>query len=259
MNSKLVRVSSRYKAHQSDSNCDFTYELGASQVTESVKSLTPIRFTCTRLFKNIYSPINTLSFKNTHNNQLHWITIPEGNYTADTITHTINNELTILAQTNQEPIQFTMELIEDDIFTFKRPASWTGDLLILGTGLAMFIGIPADGFLITSNDTAHINHNGRVDLSGPSPIYIQSQILASSNCVDSSQLGGSIPLIMSIPNTVPFGHTLDWAANDAQSLTVSWPMSISVRSIDIQLTDRFGNTLSLPSNIHPDILFKMTY
>ena len=71
MNSKLVRVSSRYKTQLTDSNCNFRYELGASQVTENVTSLTPIRFTCTRLFPNIYSPINILSFKNMYTHELH--------------------------------------------------------------------------------------------------------------------------------------------------------------------------------------------
>ena len=258
MNVKLVRVSSRYKTQPTDSNSNFRYELGASQVTENILSLVPIRFTCTRLFPNVYDPINVLSLQNVVTKELKRITIPTAQYNAEELVLEINHQIALLAQMDASPAQFEMKLIADS-FQYTRPASWNGNLMILGDGLGIFIGIPADGFLVESDEQPHHNYEGKPDLSGPSPIFLQSQTIASSNCIDSNQLGGWIPLIASIPtNTTPYGYVIDWMANDIQSNIVTWSSPISIRGIDIQLTDRYGNVLHIRNNIHPDIIFKMT-
>ena len=256
---KQVRVNSRYRSNILDSNTNFRYDLGASQVSEAITSIALTHFSCTRLFPNIYEPINRLNFKNNTTQEVEYIEIPVGQYSASEIVDAINHEARVIAQRTSSPVKFEVKLVDDKL-QFMRPASWgvTPEFTILEEGLGMFIGIAQTGQKLPANDTFYTS--GHPDLAGPNQIYVQSQTIASSNCIDSVRLGGWIPLIQAIPtHTIPYGYGICWQNNDAQSGVVRWSSPISIRSIDIQLTDKFGNDLYLPSNCHADLIFSVSY
>ena len=139
---KQVRVNSRFRSNIIDSNTNFRYDLGASQVTENITSIALTHFACTRLFPNIYEPINRLNFKNNTTHKVEYNEIPVGQYSASELCDAINHEAIVIAQRTMLPVKFEVKLV-DDKFQFMRPATWgfTQELTILEEGLGMFIGI----------------------------------------------------------------------------------------------------------------------
>ena len=162
---KQVRVNSRYRTNVEHTNTNFRYDLGASQVTENITSIALTSFACTRLFPNIYEPINRLNFKNTATQEVAYIEIPVGQYSSEQLCDAINHEATVIAQRTLSPVQFEVKLVGDS-FQFMRPATWgfTHEFTILEEGLGMFIGVAQLGLKLPPNDTFYISRHP--DLSG---------------------------------------------------------------------------------------------
>lgn len=100
-------------------------------------------------------------------------------------------------------------------------------------------------------------------LQGPDVIFIQSRILAQATCYDDPvATGGTIPLIGPIPvASTPYGFSTNWEASELILTTYnanhSSPFAFS--NLLIQISDKFGNTLTMPSNCSIDLLFKIAY
>jgi hypothetical protein len=100
-------------------------------------------------------------------------------------------------------------------------------------------------------------------LAGPNRVYLQSQFISGVNCVDTQEAAQFIPLMQPIDcGSVPYGFNINFDAKLVESSLVNYRDSYqgqinSLRSIDIQLTDVFGNLLDMPSTVDSDFVFRM--
>jgi len=186
-----------------------------------------------RLFPNIYSPYDTLYIDGVLR------TIPTGQYTAVELAAYINTlgiECSLTASNKFQITSFANEI---------RPTRLSN----------LILGFPNFDIL-----TPTVSQNTPT-LQGPDPIYIESNDLALSNCLDSEDSnGGNIPLIWSIPNVVPYGFQISYESADATINQIDVKSStISNRTLNFKITDQFGHNLVLPDNQFVDIILKIFY
>jgi hypothetical protein len=228
METRLLRINSRFK-QPTETNTDFSFIYDGVNIS----SIQLLKFSCMRLFPNIYSPYDTLII----NGAL--ITIPTGQYTAAELAAYITSSGQ-LCNVNQHN-KFEFPLFGHEITPTK-----------LST---MVIGLP-DIPVITP--TVALN---TPNLQGPDPIYIESGDVALSNCLDSEDSnGGNIPLVWSIASQPPYGFQISYEASDPTISQIDVKNgTLSNRRLGIRLTDAYGHTLVLPSNQHVDLIFKIFY
>ena len=228
MESRLLRINSRFK-QPNETNTQFSVIYDGLNVS----SIQLLKFSCMRLFPNIFSPYDTLII----NGQT--LTIPTGQYTATELAAyiTLVGPPCIVNVANK--FEFTSYGTE-----------------IAPTRLSTLVmGFPDIGVLTPSTalDTP--------TLQGPNPIYIESSDVAFSNCLDSEDShGGTIPLLWSLANDVPHGFQISYEANDPTISQIDVKAgTLSNRRLTIRICDQFGHTLVLPQNQFVDIIFKIFY
>ncbi len=228
---KLLRVNSKYKLRGSNTN--FQFQCPDDIFTEQVVGISLIRFNCPRLFPNVYSPLNVLEFQDGST-----IIVPEGQYNATELAAAIT-----AASTEGITVSY-------DETTKRMTFTGTG-VLLMKSPMAPLIGVTDD--LILSGDT-----QTSTQLSGPDPIYVESSTIALNNMLDHPENGGNIPGIDVIPtNYIPYGFNVSWRNNETSQNIVQYTKAISIKQIDIQLTDQYGNIVSLPENCYCDLVFKL--
>ncbi len=245
----VLRVNSKYKEpFETDSN--FRYHLVSSPAAAAVTSLSLISFTCNRLFTNIYDANNTIVYVGS--GEIYTFVIPKGQYTATELIAVLS-----LFQPGGNVLEWTL-------VANKFNCKMTGFIPLLSISLrqstiATYIGM-IDDVLLNAGEVVELPSYPQ--LQGPDEIYVQSSILASGQCLDEETLGGSIPLLAAIPcGHVPFGFTVHYNALQMEQHTVYTDNGApsQLKTLYIQITDRFGNLLNLPANCYVDILFRITY
>ena len=253
----LLRINSKYKK-TGETNAQFTYDLVSSQACASVTSISLLQFTMNRVFGNIYEGSNLLTI-NDSNLGIKVIYVPAGQYTITSLVDTLN----ILANTIFGIVEFTF--IWDVTLDRVSISNTTGDgstrtiIWNLST-LAPYIGISQD-LAIPPSFTAICPSTPQ--LQGPDQIFVESQILASGQCLDDpQQTGGSIPLLGIIPcGDVPYGYTINYTVQELDQTVVvtNHGQPGQLKRIDISITDKFGYLLDIPETCYADILFRVTY
>ena len=227
MESRLLRINSRFK-QPNESNTDFSFLYQAVNIS----SLQLLKFSCARLFPNIYSPFDTLII-----NSITY-TIPTKQYTAVELAAFITSMGHPCVLTANNTFQFTNA-------GFLFPTK-------LSNRLMGFPDIP-----ITLPATA----TSVPSLDGPDPIYVESADVGSNayDSVDSN--GGYIPLVWSIGcSSVPYGFHVDYEANDEKISRIDIRNgTLSNKTFNIRLTDAFGHTLVLPDTANVDLIFKVFF
>jgi len=253
----LLRINGKYKK-SSETNAQFSYDLVSSQACASVTSISLLQFTMNRVFGNIYSGSNVLVIDNDSGPTV-IITVPEGQYNITQLVNTLN----ILATTAYGPgeLEFTWDTVLDRvaITSFNSDGETYTIVWDLST-LAPYIGISTN-FAIPYNQT--VLCPSPPQLQGPDQIFVESQILASGQCLDDPQAtGGSIPLLGVIPcGDVPYGYTINYTVQelDQTVVTTNHGQPGQLKRIDISLTDKYGYLLNVPETCYADILFRVTY
>jgi len=253
----LLRINSKYKK-QGEKNSQFTYDLVSSSACASVTSLSLLQFTMNRVFGNIYEGSNVLVIDN-DNGPTITITVPEGQYTITQLVDTLN----ILASSAYGPSElvFTWDTVLDrvSISSFNGDGETYTIVWNLST-LAPYIGISTN-FAIPFQQT--VMCPSPPQLQGPDQIYVESQILASGQCLDDPQAtGGSIPLLGIIPcGDVPYGYTINYTVQELDQTVVMTNngQPSQLKRIDISITDKYGYLLNIPETCYVDILFRVTY
>ena len=248
--SMLLRVNNRFK-QQGETNSAFTYQLVSSQAVSSVTSLTLINFSLNRLFTNIHSGNNILVYYD-GGLTAYTQTIPLGQYTADELITVLNASTTVIGYT------ITWSLSNN--FFVVNMTGPTPLLLSLASTLGRYIGFENTINLFPGTP---VTMPSRPQLQGPDEIFVESIGMANTNCLDNQSVrGGNIPLMSIIPcGNTPYGFTINYTSRQTEQNTVyvDRRVPIQLRTIDIQLTDKFGNLLNLPSNCYADLLFRVTY
>jgi len=253
----LLRINNKYKKI-GESNARFTYDLVSSQACASVTSISLLQFTMNRVFGNIYEGSNVLVIDN-DGGPTRTITVPAGQFTITQLVDTLN----ILASTiyGVNELVFTWDTVLDrvSITSFNGDGETYTIVWDLST-LAPYIGISND-LSIPPNLT--VICPSPPQLQGPDQIYVESQILASGQCLDDPQAtGGSIPLLGIIPcGDVPYGYTINYTVQELDQTVVftNHGQPGQLKRIDISITDKFGYLLNIPETCYADILFRVTY
>ena len=103
-------------------------------------------------------------------------------------------------------------------------------------------------------------------LSGPSQRYVESVLMTGSTCLDVANNSGGIPLVLPIDcANIPYGFNIPWSVSDENAFKVDYGCcfgagsTVNLKTIDIKLTDAYGNELDLPPNAYSDLVFKIWY
>lgn len=237
---RLVRVNSRFRA--GGSSAVFSYRFD-NVLVDDVQSIELVSAQIPRLFGNIYDNINRFSVLVTGGQVLGEVVVDPGQYTA--------TELAASISLITEPrFGFSVrydETLKRFIFDSLNDYTFTGRLL-------PYIGIPND-FPIEPGETPapHVPN-----LSGVSQIYLQSEFIGGSNCVDTPEESPYIPLITVInAAAVPYGFVINYERAAQGNSLIQFENLISLRGIDVSLLDQYGNAITLPPTSFSDFVFRI--
>jgi len=241
--SRLLRLNSRFR-QEGGSSSDFVYNLGSSnRQVDSVYECCLISASVPRLYPNVYAPINLLSYSDGAFERA--LVVPEGQYTATELAAAISNQT----------IDFGVEYDQEKSrFVITSSSSIT---LHASSPIAGYIGLTED------RQSLGVPYalQAPPSLAGPPRLYIQSNFLANINCIESpDNVSEFIPLVSTIEaSAVPFGFPISWEIKTIDSSRISFGGRASLRRIDIQICDEFGNVLPLPPNANVDLVFRVYY
>ena len=263
MLNRLIRINPKYKS--SGTTSDFTMSFD-TQDLQQVRACSLISATLNRTFPNIYSPLNRFIVR--------WldgadvitdvrVAVPPGQYTVST-----------LAAALQTTIQAVGAIFAGITVTFNTVTSrfqfnWNGaggaaqiHLVPLGltlsttanpeTELAPYIGLTSFAVLAPSTP---LDVASPPSLEGPDEVYIESQFICGSQCIDVPALGSSIPYLGKISFAgVPYGFTGTYQSTQAELQQINYRKEgvRNLSSFDIKLTDRYGNVIPTPANCFLD-------
>jgi len=248
--SRLVRINSRYATGRF-SNSNFTFCINSALV-DNVQMVTLVSASIPRLFTNIFTPINVLNY--TISEKEYSIVVPEGQYTADELAKQID-------------LDPSLGCSYDDIthrFIFSHTVVVGKQILQSSSPIAHYIGLCDD---IELRPLSYTAASAPPVLGGPDQVYVQSQFLAQTNCctsLEQSDATTNIPLICAVDcSAVPYGWTIHYdARTDLSSMgynELAVGSRISMRRVDVQICDVFGNILNLPRSAFVDLVFKIHY
>ncbi len=245
---KMIRVNSRFKDKDSNSNGDFIYNMGDLLMINSCLDLTLVSARIPRLYGNIYAPINELSFVDSFGEETTVYASP-GQYTATQLAAEISARCVDISVTTS---------YNTDLHRFIFTARDRPQKMLASSSMAAYIGLLED--IVLGPTPFQIDYGPTLD--GPACVYIQSsQLSRGSTCGDCKELGSYIPLVCCVPADVPYGYTVSYEAKDIQAQMVSYRSSKNypnLSNFDIQVCDQFGNVLNFPHNAYIDLLFRVS-
>ena len=250
--SKLLRINSKYRTSTSASNTDFQVVI-ASKDLENISKCVLVSATIPRLMTNIYPPFNFLYGVLNMGVNLAF-EIPVGQYTAEALA-------LVIAAKVRAVVPSVIITYDEILKRFKFEATDPAvTVLLYPDSIGQLIGISSP--LTIQTQQAIVYAEGPTSLQGPSVIYIQSQFVSNRNCLDISENGLSIPLVIPLKcNKVPYGFDISYVSPNEETFMINYTVentgSVNLRSIDIRLVDMFGNQLFLPPNFNVDLVFKV--
>ena len=243
---RLLRVNSLYRqvpAQSSNSNFQYLFD---NRYSDRVRSINLQSASIPRLFPNVYAPLNVLHYlvgavETT-------LVIPEGQYTATELAVILNNS-TDFDVTYDATLQR---------FLWSWDAAAFDVTLLSSSPIADLIGLSAD--LILTPVSLNVPLASPPQMAGPCEIYLESDFLGSTRCLDTPDLSKYIPLITVIDcSPVPYGFCVNYSQHERRVGHIDFDDSVSLRFIDFKLTDQRGFVLPLPSNGYIDLVFEITY
>ena len=99
-------------------------------------------------------------------------------------------------------------------------------------------------------------------LQGPTQVYVESVFIGNRACLDVIENGSSIPLVNVIPCAlVPEGYDITYQATNPECWNINYDVEstglANLRTVDIRITDSFGDVLPIPANQNVDLVFKV--
>lgn len=261
---KLLRVNSKYRDSGSTNN--FRMSFNAIDL-DTIESISLLDATLNRAFPNIYAPINGFVIRITGAGPVvvdYTLAIPPLQYTALTLAAAIQTAITGMGITNVT-VSYAAVPVDRFVFTWDGTGPQIGVSIVTESDnsnatISNYIGVTSTMVLVAATPQ---NAPSSPSLSGPDEVYIQSNIIASGNCVDVPLLDSYIPYIGKISyNNIPYGFTGVYQATEAQLYQENYKLRSglnSIRTFDIQLTDRFGNFIATPANCFIDLHFAIFF
>jgi len=237
---KLIRVNAKYRSSGTTNNFMMKFDV---RDLDAVKGISVARASLNRSFSNIYSPINLLSYDPNLGPNV-TMTIPSGQYTAATLATAITT-----ASAGDWTVTYSPAPVDRFVFTYNNGASGSANLLSSST-IANYIGLTSD--VLVPGVATPTTLPSPPSLQGPDVVYIQSQFVSGSHCIETLQNGSYIPYLAAIDFTnVPYGFSGYFEAKTPSVFQINYARESGTRSLmyfDIQLVDAFGNLLDLPEN-----------
>ena len=213
MQSRLLRLNSRYRIPSSKSNTDFTISIG-TQDLENISRCTLLGVKIPRMFGNLYSGVNVLHATVTEfpEQPMPWdIVFPPGVYTSESLALELNRQI---------KLAYSWVTVTWD-FVRERMKFVCGDsgrltlirIVIHTTEAAQLCGITQE---ITLESLIIDQYAASTTaLSGLSCVYLESNFIANKACLDVPENGMSIPLFAVVPcATVPEGFDIAWSPSN---------------------------------------------
>ena len=256
MQSKLLRLNSRYRTQSSNSNTDFTISIG-TQDLENVSRCTLLGVKIPRMFGNVYAGVNVLHGTVTEfpEQPMPWsIVFPPGVYTSESLAVELNRQIKLAYAW----VTVTWDLTRERMKFVCGDSGRQITIVLQTTDAAQLCGITQE--ITLESLRADQYAASTTALSGLSCVYLESTFVANKACLD--VLGTSIPLFAVVPcATVPEGFDICWQPSNETMWAVDYTVEntglISLRQIDVKLTDVFGNILTLPENQFVDLVFRI--
>ena len=221
--SRLIRINSRFKEF-GGTNSKFQYSFGQNRLVDSVYQIALVTASLPKTYTNIYEPINELSW--TLAGTVQTLTIPPGQYTA----------VSLAAQINTHP---NLTVTYDEATSRFQILCSPAIKILASSSIAAYIGLTGD--IQSAGVTFPLQ--APPNLSGCANVYIQSKFLASVNCMDNpNSVSEYIPVMTAIDcSSVPFGFNISHSVSTIDSSRISYGGRASLRVVDIEITDEFGN------------------
>lgn len=200
---------------------------------------------------NLFNNIRKLPF-NDRNSTLSYetggtpaaFTVPDGFYSVSDLITYIQTQLTALSIT----------LVLDNntgLITLTNGGAATFTVLSQTTNsMANVLGIATDTVVAAAGTLTFTN---KPNLYSYQMVFIKSSKLC--NGFNMLSLSQRLATVASIPVNVPYGGLITYEPAEAHSMSSN--VLRNIESCDIELTNHFGETLSLPSNHHMDLIFEM--
>jgi hypothetical protein len=238
--SRLIRLNSRFA--QGNSNSDFVYYFNDGNVDQVIEILL-VSAQIPRLFPNIFPAINTLTY--TDGLGVFHFTVPTKQYAA----------VELAAALDLCP-DFTVGYDEDEHrFTFEGATGlYVPYTILTQSTIANYIGLSSD-LPMLEGVVSYVE--SPPNLAMPQ-IYLQTS-LCRLHCNDTESLTPYIPLYTPIDcSSVPYGFNVNYSLVEPEACSLSFNGDIvSLRRMDIQLTDVYGNVLVLPASAYVDLVFRI--
>jgi hypothetical protein len=232
--STILNINSKYRTVDSLSSTNFNISVGQSI---NIKQM---------VVKNVTLP-NTSYNINSSNNQLRWVyngsnklsTLPVGQYNLVELASALQTAFIVYdvgATVTINPL--TQKLV----YHFSLP---TQILLNSNSPLAYLIGFNLNN-VVAYPAVAGVNFTAPTlsNLSGIRNFFVCSRTLAQGfNSV--LQNGTNLPMILAMPNTVPFGSLNHYISNDILLDVKSYKQLQNVQYCDIQIRDEDNNIIDL--------------
>jgi hypothetical protein len=249
MNHNLLRVSSDFKQLGfSESNTNFIQCYNNIHANEGVVRC--VMKSCD--IPNVFYNIDNIgyNFTNTGNNTFTWTnasnvtaltTIPRGQYTIAQLLALINTAF-YSAYTPNGSVSLILNPITQKIYISNTSGQSFG--ISINSPIAPYLGMLSD---VPWTTTPAVLFAGFPNLAGIQEVYITSQKISDgSNMIVASNT--MYPVILNVQMSVPFGAFQHYETNhpeidDIEYTSIS--QGTSIRQVDIQLRDRFGNILDL--------------
>ena len=247
MSHNLLRISSDFKqAGFSESNSNFTQCYNNITANEGVFRVVMKSCDIPNVFYNIDD--RGYNFTNTGNNTFTWTnafnitaltTIPPGQYTISQLLAFIN---TAIYSAYTGSVTLVLNPLTQKIELFNTSGQSFG--ISINSPMAPYLGMLSD---IPWTAAAFVGFEGFPNLAGIQEVYITSQKISDgSNMIVASST--MYPVILNVQITVPFGVFQHYETNHPEIDDIEYPsisQGTSIRQVDIQLRDRFGNILDL--------------
>lgn len=247
--SKLVSVSSSNAV--SGSTSDFIYTAGTTLQQINRVSIASVSF-----YNNIYNIYNDTRGSNNSYTYAYGAvpvtytyTVPPGFYNVGTLLNLLNTNLTTnLGGANI--VTWTLDSVTNRVnlimttptaATFQlnpTPTSPTGLLTALGGGPFLQSTV----FDLTASPQSILGDTFPL-LSGPTQVYLRSSTLSPANSIEAGGLFANT--LLAIPITAPYLALNVFECKVDNLCEISYKLPRNLSSIDIQLTDRYGNILDL--------------
>jgi hypothetical protein len=233
--STILNINSKYRTVDSISSTNFNISVGQSI---NIKQM---------VVKNVTIP-NTSYNINSTNNQLRWVynssnklsTLPIGQYNLAELASALQTAFIVYDAGATVTIN---PLTQKLVYHFSLPAQI---LINSDSSLSYLIGFNLASGVLAFPATAGANFTAPTlpNLAGIRNFFICSRTLAQGfNSV--LQNGTNLPMILAMPNTVPFGSLNHYQSNDILLDVKSYKQLQNVQYIDIQILDENNNIVNL--------------